>query len=149
MLTFIDTTIFEIYDANVLINTVNCVGVMGKGLALEFKHRFPENYKVYKKHCRKESIKIGVIFNHVENDIIIMNFPTKIHWKNNSEYEWIEKGLKTLRASLITLSKTNPDFIVAIPKLGCNNGGLQWNVVKKLIQSALSDINLTIYICEK
>lgn len=149
MLHFVDKTIFEVEDTKVLINTINCVGVMGKGLALKFKKEYPENFKVYKNHCKNKKINIGVIFSHMENDKIIMNFPTKIHWKDSSQYEYIFKGLKTLRSMLISLSKTHPNTIVAIPKLGCNNGKLEWDKVKELIISALFDIKLTIYICEK
>lgn len=148
MLIFTNKNLFET-DANLLVNTVNTVGVMGKGIALEFKNRFPNNFKFYKKLCDNNEFKIGDILIFNENNKLILNFPTKKHWKNNSEYEWIEKGLNSLRKILLNRNKLFFDDKIAIPKLGCSNGNLDWELVKPLIIKYLNDIDMIIYVCEK
>lgn len=134
-------------NADIIINTVNCVGVMGKGIALAFKNKYPDNFILYKRACKNNNIKIGEMF--ITNfDKTIVNFPTKIHWKNNSEYEYIYKGLINLRSYLEYISKIFPDKIVNIPALGCSNGGLEWDKVKEIIINTLNDINLNINVYE-
>lgn len=147
MLIFTKNNLFET-DADLLVNTVNTVGVMGKGIALEFKQRFPENYKVYKKACNNNELNIGSILMVHDNGKLILNFPTKKHWINNSEYEYIELGLKSLRNILIQRNKIFPLSKIAIPKLGCSNGKLDWEIIKPMIIKYLNDINMIIYIIE-
>ena len=135
-----------------IINTVNCVGVMGKGIALQFKKAFPENYKAYAKACKNNEVKIGKMFIYqtgfLDSNIhskYIINFPTKEHWRGNSKIEYIEKGLDDLYNVIQDLNiKT-----LAMPPLGCGNGGLNWTDVKKLIINKLSPIeDLILYLYE-
>lgn len=139
----------NIFDAgaDILVNPVNLVGVMGKGLALEFKKRFPDNYSAYKKWCRNKP-KIGEYLIFGDRGKLIFNFPTKIHWKDPSNIEYIEKSAKTLVA---WCKKYGNKKKIAIPKVGCGLGGLDWNIVKsKLIEmfGALNDIDIEITILE-
>jgi len=137
--------------ADALVNPVNCVGVAGKGLALEFKKRFPEAFKSYKNNCDAGNIVIGHItaFKLLDAVPFVINFPTKKHWKDDSKIEYIEQGLFTLAGFLTFLSeKPSPIYSVAVPALGCGLGGLHWGDVKPLIVSALEPINITTYIIE-
>jgi len=125
------------------VNTVNCVGVMGKGIALEFKRRWIGNYNYYKEICNTKKLRPGKMLVW-ENDYFIpgepkyvINFPTKDHWRNSSELKFIEDGLDDLK---IVIEKYNIKSI-ALPPLGCGNGGLDWDVVKPLIVSKLIDLH--------
>lgn len=149
MIKTVDNTIFEIENARILINTINCVGTMGKGLALEFKQKYPKNFLEYKKLCNNNKIKIGNLFWYKENNTIIINFPTKKNWQDKSEYNYIQLGLEELKDLLQTFSRAYYNQIIAIPKLGCNNGGLDWKIVKQMIETELKNIDLKIYLCEK
>ena len=133
-------------EADILVNAINCVGVMGKGIALEFKNRYPKMFESYKYLCKKGEVKVGSLFvwkdPHTKH---IINFPTKQHWRNKSEIEWIDSGLQVLRKSMLELF---PDKSIAIPKLGCANGGLSWEDVKPLIETHLGDLPNIVYIYE-
>ncbi len=136
-------------QAQALVNTVNTVGVMGKGIALQFKKAFPNNYKAYVEACKKNEIKIGTLLVYKDSNItsgqkIIINFPTKTTWRKPSEYEYIEKGLDNL---LEIIHQYNIKSI-AIPPLGAGNGGLEWEKVKKIIHDKLKDENVDIFIYE-
>jgi len=135
--------------ASALVNPVNIVGVMGKGIALQFKEAFPHNYEAYRIACKEKSLNIGNIlvekdFNNVYGEKLIVNFPTKKHWKQPSQYEYIESGLKSLVEYIIENKITS----IAIPPLGCGNGGLDWNIVKPMIEKYLSALNAQIYLYE-
>lgn len=121
---------------------------MGKGLALQFKKAFPENFKAYVKACKNKEIDIGKLFIFKENtpqgEKIIINFPTKKHWRNPSKYEYIEKGLDNL-TKIITEHNIKS---IAIPPLGCGQGGLLWKKVKKMIDEKLSSLDIDIYVYE-
>lgn len=141
MIKFLTGDLFE-SKAEALVNTVNTVGVMGKGIALQFKNLFPNNYKVYKEACKNNALKIGDLLVTVDQNIstgekIIINFPTKKHWRQPSEYTFIESGLD----DLVELIKTKHIKSIAIPPLGSGNGGLQWGRVKVIIKEKLSAIN--------
>ncbi len=126
-------------QAEALINTVNTVGVMGKGIALSFKKAFPENYKIYKKLCENNIFQIGDLLITETNMLspkYIINFPTKKHWRGHSKIEYIEIGLKKLNN---TIKEYNISSI-AIPPLGCGSGGLDWEIVKKVILTELEPI---------
>lgn len=126
-------------DTDALVNTVNCVGVMGKGLALQFKKSFPENFKAYEKACKNNQLALGkmhVFETHSTKPRYIINFPTKNHWKAKSRLIDIEKGLESLKEEIIRLNIQS----IAIPPLGCGNGGLNWNIVRPLIDNALKDL---------
>src|SRR5258706_102217 len=123
-----------------LVNTVNTVGVMGKGIALQFKERFPINFKVYEKASKSGDVKIGKMFvvkeNTLEGEKLIINFPTKTEWYKKSQYNYIEDGLK----DLVRVIDEYQIKSIAIPPLGSGNGGLQWEKVKKLMEDSLKDI---------
>jgi O-acetyl-ADP-ribose deacetylase (regulator of RNase III) len=143
MITYFDGTVFNT-PAKAIVNTVNCVGTMGKGLALEFKLRYPDMYEEYKKQCEIKEIKIGKIKLYEESENLwIMNFPTKMHWRNPSKMEYIEAGLKYF---VKNYKKINIESI-AFPKLGSNNGGLKWEDVKVLMEKYLNDLDIDVYIC--
>ena len=136
-------------SAEALVNTVNTVGVMGKGIALQFKEEFPKNFLTYKAACSSGELTPGKLLitkelNSKGEEKIIINFPTKLHWRNPSKYEYITEGLKEL---VKAISEHNIKSI-AIPPLGCGNGGLDWNIVKGMIEEALKDIECEIYIYE-
>lgn len=123
-----------------LVNTVNTVGVMGKGLALMFKERFPENYTAYVKACRAEEVQTGQMFVFpVEKKSglqWIVNFPTKQHWRLPTKIEWVRDGLVALRDTIQDKQISS----IALPPLGCGNGGLQWSVVRPLVEEVLSGL---------
>lgn len=132
---------------DVLVNPVNCVGVMGKGLALQFKHAYPANYDSYRQACELLALKPGTV--HVsktgtQDPKWIINFPTKRHWKDLSRLEDIETGLMSMKMILSKLDVKS----IAIPALGAGLGGLSWSVVRAKIESALEDSNLEIHIYE-
>src|SRR5580698_5577411 len=126
--------------ADALVNTVNTVGVMGKGIALQFKQAFPENFRVYEAACRRGEVRIGQMFvvetGLLEQPRLIINFPTKRHWRSHSRLDDIRSGLADLRQILVDRQVRS----VALPPLGCGNGGLDWQDVRPLIDSALSDL---------
>src|SRR6056297_2677226 len=140
MIHYYEGTVFNT-PAKTIVNTVNCVGVMGAGIALEFKLRYPEMYKDYKEKCKNDKVKVGRPYLYrLKNDLRILNFPRKKHWRNNSKLEWIESGLIYFRNNY---QKINMES-VAFPKLGTNNGGLNWSDVKQLMEEYLSDLNINI-----
>ncbi|MGB7315470.1 MAG: macro domain-containing protein [Nodosilinea sp.] len=135
-------------DAEALVNTVNCVGVMGRGIALQFKKAFPENFKAYKAACDAKAVRPGKMFvhslNRLYNPRYIINFPTKRHWRGKSQLEDIEKGL----ADLVAVIQDNQIQSVAIPPLGCGLGGLDWHKVRPLIDQAfegLPEVNVLVF----
>jgi O-acetyl-ADP-ribose deacetylase (regulator of RNase III) len=134
-------------EAEALVNTVNTVGIMGKGIALQFKNQYPNNYKLYKQACKLNEVKVGKMFVIEESSLLggkktIINFPTKTDWRKPSEYEYIELGLR----DLVEIIKERKIKSVAIPPLGAGNGGLDWNRVKILMEKYLKDIDSTIFI---
>ncbi len=130
MITYITGNIFD-DNAMAIVNTVNTQGVMGKGLALQFKEKYPQNYLLYKKACKEGNIGIGNLFitETITNGKkrFIINFPTKTTWRRPSEYSFIQEGLMDLRNKIRDLSITS----IAIPPLGSHNGGLDWHRVKQ------------------
>lgn len=122
------------------VNTVNTVGIMGKGIALAFKKAFPDNFKIYRKLCEDKQFNIGdlLITNTGQTQPkFIINFPTKKHWRGRSKIEFIEIGMKEL---VKTINEKQIKSI-AIPPLGCGNGGLNWNEVKSIILKELELVN--------
>lgn len=127
-------------DAEALVNTVNCVGVMGRGVALQFKNAFPENYKAYAKACDREQVQPGCMFvfenNKLHEPKYIINFPTKRHWKGKSRMGDIESGLVALIHEIIERKIRS----IAVPPLGSGLGGLNWAEVRPRIEKALASI---------
>lgn len=136
-------------EAEALVNTVNTVGVMGKGIALQFKKAFPNNFHQYRKAYENGDLQIGKLLITKDSNInsgekVIINFPTKKHWRRSSEYEYISMGLE----SLVDEIKNHNIKSIAIPPLGAGNGGLDWSRVKKLIENKLSKTDIDIYLYE-
>ena len=133
----------NLLDATVeaLVNTVNCVGVMGKGLALSFKLRYPLNYGAYRDACNAGLVRPGRIYTHVRTQAglrrVIFNFPTKQHWRDPSRLEWIDSGLEDLTLQI----KAHKVRSIAVPALGCQNGGLSYGDVQPKIVNALAEID--------
>jgi O-acetyl-ADP-ribose deacetylase (regulator of RNase III) len=127
-------------DVDALVNTVNTKGVMGKGVALQFKRAFPANYKAYRAACAAGEIRLGRMFvfetGRLERPRFIINFPTKEHWRSRSRLADIEAGLEDLRRVLAELELES----VALPPLGCGLGGLRWSDVQPRIERALRDV---------
>ncbi len=144
MIKFTSGDMFET-NAEIRINTVNCVGVMGAGVALAFKNKYPEMFKEYQKDCKNKKVQPGkmYIWKNLIGDWII-NFPTKTHWRKPSRYEDIETGLVSLRKYLIDKGPVS----VTLPALGCGHGGLDWNRVKGMIEKYLGDLDAKIDVFE-
>jgi len=127
--------------AEALVNTVNEVGVMGKGIALMFREAFPDNTRAYEAACRASEVHVGTMLVTRERDLTgqrwIINFPTKKHWRHPAKMEWIRDGLKDL-ARVLRERKIRS---VAVPPLGCGNGGLEWTQVRREIEAALSELD--------
>ena len=127
-------------DVDAIVNTVNCVGVMGKGIALQFRNKWPENFRAYAVACRAKQVRPGRMFVHDSGALVkpnfIINFPTKDHWRGKSRIEFIRDGLVDLVAQIRRLGIRS----IAIPPLGCGNGGLDWAEVRPLIESALAEL---------
>jgi O-acetyl-ADP-ribose deacetylase (regulator of RNase III) len=148
MITFTEGNLLDA-KAEALVNTVNTVGVMGKGIALMFKEAFPENFREYADACKNKEIRVGRVFvterhNWVGGPKWIVNFPTKQHWRNPSKLEWIKDGLQDLKKFLVE----NNVRSIALPPLGSGNGGLDWQNVKPLIEEVLGTlpgVDVTVY----
>lgn len=127
-------------EADALVNTVNCVGVMGRGIALQFKNVYPENFKAYEAACKREAVQPGRMFvfdtEQLTQPRFIINFPTKRHWRGKSRIEDIESGLK----DLVSVIRAKGIRSVAIPPLGAGLGGLDWNEVRPRIAHALEGL---------
>jgi O-acetyl-ADP-ribose deacetylase (regulator of RNase III) len=144
MVTFVRGDIFK-SPAQVLVNSVNCVGVMGKGIALEFKKRYPQMYNDYKARCDKGQVRPGEPYLWEDDSVQILNFPTKRHWRENSVLQDIEDGLKCLSKSYECLGIQS----IAMPPLGCGLGGLSWSDVQPMIVKYLGAIpDLDVYVYE-
>jgi O-acetyl-ADP-ribose deacetylase (regulator of RNase III) len=135
-------------DAEAIVNTVNCVGVMGRGIALQFKKAFPENYKSYAAACKRDEVQPGRMFvfttGKLTNPRYIINFPTKRHWRGKSRIEDIDTGLAALVEEIQSRNITS----IAIPPLGSGLGGLAWPDVRSRIETALagmSDLKVVIF----
>lgn len=128
-------------DAQTLVNTVNCVGVMGKGVALEFKKRFPRMTQDYVQRCARGEVRLGEPYLYVHDaNVRVLNFPTKGHWRSPSRLRDIESGLEYLAARVGDWGVTS----LALPPLGCGNGGLKWSDVGPLIYSKLRELPLEV-----
>lgn len=126
-------------DAEALVNTVNCVGVMGRGIALQVKNAYPANFKAYAAACKRGEVQPGRMFVHETDQLAprwIINFPTKRHWRGKSRIEDIEAGL----AALVQELRARDIRSVAIPPLGSGLGGLDWREVRPIIEDALADL---------
>ena len=147
MLTFTTGNILE-DEADALVNTVNCVGVMGKGIALQFKKAFPQIFEPYERACEADEIRPGKVhvveLQRLAAPYLVINFPTKRHWRSNSRLDDIQAGLDDLAR---VVDEHDIDSI-AIPPLGCGLGGLDWEDVRPLIEETFADfddVSITVY----
>lgn len=137
-----DGNIFE-SKCQTIVNAINCIGIMGKGIALKFKQEYPEMYNDYKQKCYKKQVKLGVPYLYKVNDNkFILNFPTKYHWKDNSNLNDIENGIKYMIDN-----KEEFNFqSISIPALGCGLGSLKFDDVKDILMKLkVLDIPIEIY----
>jgi len=143
MIRYFEGTVFNL-ETQALVNTVNCVGFMGAGIALEFMLRYPSMFEDYAEKCKNGKITIGKVdyFNGADGRVII-NFPTKQDFKYPSRINWIEQGL----INFVQTYKEQGIKSVAFPKLGTNNGGLNWDDVKQVMEKYLSKIDIDVCIC--
>lgn len=134
-------------SAEALVNTVNEIGVMGKGVALMFRERFPENARIYVEASRASQVRVGRVLATPTGELFpkwIIHFPTKKHWRNPSKLEWVRDGL----GDLVRVVRELGIRSIAIPPLGCGNGGLDWQQVRPMIESAvagLGDVEVVVY----
>lgn len=141
MLSYVSGNLFE-SPAQTLVNTVNTVGVMGKGIALAFKKLFPDMFREYQRLCELGEIRIGSLHLYPTDTKIVLNFPTKIDWRNPSKLEYIEAGLRTFVATYEAAGIHS----VAFPPLGCGNGELDFAVVRPLMHQYLEPLPIRTYI---
>ncbi len=143
MMRFVNGDLFE-SSAQTLVNTVNCAGVMGKGIALTFKKQYPEMFKDYQQLCKIGKIRPGVLTLYKDDYPWVINFPTKQHWREKSKLVFIELGLQTLVKNFQEWGVTS----LALPPLGCGQGGLLWSDVRPLIVKYLSNLDIDIEVYE-
>jgi O-acetyl-ADP-ribose deacetylase (regulator of RNase III) len=144
MLVYLQTDLFA-SPAQTLVNTVNTVGVMGKGIAKSFKERYPEMFREYKRHCDRKELQIGTLLLWRGEDKWVLNFPTKTTWRLPSTMAYVQAGLEKFVASYEELGITSISF----PPLGCGNGNLAWEQVKPLMESHLQDLPLQVYVHDR
>lgn len=127
-------------DVDAVVNTVNCVGIMGKGIALQFKNKWPDNFRAYEAACKAKEVRPGRMFVFDSGGLVkpnyIINFPTKDHWRGKSRIEYIREGLKDLVARIKHLGIRS----IAVPPLGCGSGGLEWSEIRPLIEEAFASL---------
>lgn len=141
MLIYHRTNIME-STTQTVVNTVNCVGVMGKGLASAFKKRHPDMFQSYKKICDQKLLEPGKLWVWRGAKQWVLNFPTKKHWKSPSKLEWIEQGL----AKFVDRYEEQGITEISFPKLGCGNGNLDWEDVRPMMEHYLSKVSIDVYI---
>lgn len=141
MITYLKGDLFS-SPAKILVNAVNTVGVMGKGVALEFKKQYPEMFYRYKQLCEDHQLKTGNLFLWKKEKKWVLLFPTKEHWRNPSKLEYIEAGLRKFAENWDKLGADS----FAFPRLGCGNGALNWDDVRPLMERYLKELPLQIYI---
>ena len=141
MVQYIIGDIFE-SPAQTIVNTVNTVGVMGKGLALQFKQRYPEMFTAYRDICEQHRLMTGTLMLYSAPDHIILLFPTKENWRNPSRLDYIERGLQKFVSKYSDYGITS----IAFPRLGCGNGELNWEEVQPVMEHYLNDLPIEVYI---
>lgn len=142
MISYVSGNLFQ-SPAQVLVNTVNTVGVMGKGIAFDFKRLFPEMYQQYRELCEQNQFKIGMLWLYKSPNKWVLNFPTKKHWRHPSHVEYIEAGLQKFVNSYTNLGIHS----IAFPSLGCGNGQLDFETqVKPLMEKYLRNLPIEVFI---
>jgi len=141
MISYVIGDLFE-SPAQTLVNTVNTVGVMGKGIALGFKKRYPAMFAEYKKLCEDDRLKVGTLYLYRTPQKLILNFPTKENWRRPSRIEWIAQGLRTF----VDVYRDAGIHSVAFPPLGCGNGELKYEDVRRLMEDFLGSLPIPVYL---
>jgi len=144
MLAYLQTDLFD-SPAQTLVNAVNTVGVMGKGIALSFKQKYPEMYQEYKRICDRQALRIGMLLLWRGPERWVLNFPTKTTWRMPSTLAYIKAGLERFVASYEDLGITSISF----PRLGCGNGNLDWDEVKPVMEACLKELPIQVYIHDR
>lgn len=144
MLNYVATNLFS-SPAQTLVNTVNTVGVMGKGIAVEFKERYPDMFRAYQKLCKNGTLDIGKLHIWRASDHWIVNFPTKTTWKKPSELQYIKDGLETF----VNCYREMKISSISFPPLGCGNGNLEWKNVKPVMEAYLRNLEIPVYIHDR
>jgi O-acetyl-ADP-ribose deacetylase (regulator of RNase III) len=132
------------HPADARVNTINCVAVMGKGVALAFKKRYPKMFAAYKEACRDGEIKPGGVWTYVIDNLTVFNLATKDDWRDPSRYEWIESGMKALGREIVRTEVR----IVTLPAPGCGNGGLDWQRVLPIVMEHLCPLKAMVRVFE-
>lgn len=141
-LEYVDQNLFD-SSAQVIVNTVNTVGVMGKGIALECKKMYPDMFTKYKQYCEDGSLTVGKLYLYKSDDKWILNFPTKKNWRSKSKIKYLELGL----GKFVETYKQKEIESISFPQLGVRNGGLNWDKqVKPLMEKYLADLPIKVYI---
>ena len=142
MITYVDGNLFT-SPAQVLVNTVNTVGVMGKGIAREFKRVYPDMFETYRRYCKEKELTIGRLYLHRTSHKWVLNFPTKSHWRSRSRLRYIELGLEAFRQTYVDMGIKS----IAFPALGCGNGQLDYDrQVRPLMEEYLSSLSIPVFI---
>ena len=142
MITYVNSDLFE-SPAQVLVNAVNTVGVMGKGIALDFRQRYPDMFRRYQELCEHQQFNIGQLWLYKTSDRWILNFTTKRHWRGPSTLSFIETGLKVF----VSTYEQKHIASISFPMLGCGHGGLEWeSQVQPLMERYLNSLPISIYI---
>ena len=142
MITYVNGDLFK-SPAHVLVNTVNTVGVMGKGVAKEFKTLFPDMFRQYRNLCEDKKLDIGNLFLYRTDNKWVLNFPTKKHWRNPSRPEYIEKGLQKLVSIYLDVGI----YDVAMPLIGCGHGELDWPTqVKPIVEKYMKRLPIDVFV---
>lgn len=141
MLKYVSSSLFE-SPAQTLVNAVNTVGIMGKGIAAEFKQRYPGMFERYARYCKDGSLDIGKLYLYRTPNKLVLNFPTKKHWKQPSKLEYIEAGLR----KFVDTYEAHGIASISFPQLGCGNGGLSWTEVQPLMESYLKPLPIPVLI---
>jgi O-acetyl-ADP-ribose deacetylase (regulator of RNase III) len=141
VLRYVTPSLFE-SPAQTLVNTVNTVGIMGKGIAAEFKRRYPDMYEEYRQFCRRGELAVGKLYLYRSPNKWVLNFPTKQDWRRPSKLEWIEAGLKKFVTTYTDQGVTSASF----PMLGCGNGQLDWALVQPVMESYLKPLTIPVFV---
>lgn len=141
MLEYVTTSVFD-SPAQTLVNTVNTVGVMGKGIAKDFRRLYPDMFDRYRAFCLSGGFAVGQLYLYRTSHKWVLNFPTKKHWRNPSKLEWVEAGLARFVATYSQYGITSVSF----PQLGTGNGGLSWPTVRPLMERHLKSVRIPVYI---
>ena len=143
MVTFVDDELFAL-AADIRVNAVNCVGVMGAGIARAFKARYPDMFRAYRRACAAGLVAPGRLDVWRRDDEWVVNVPTKRHWRDRSRYEDVAAGLVALRVYLVACGRVR----VVMPALGCGRGGLAWTRVAAMIREQLGAVDAEVVVCE-